>query len=109
MERYKQATFGPRADRLSINRLAQMLLEFAEVLEQKPIHEEDLPGTESESELRRVKRRKGRRALADFENLPVNTQIYVERGRAGLSVLWRGTQRDRQRGKLADRVYSGTL
>jgi len=35
LERYKKATYGPRADRLSMNQLAQMLLEFAEALEQK--------------------------------------------------------------------------
>jgi transposase len=76
LERYKKATYGPRADRLSMNQLAQMLLEFAEVLEQKPIPLEDLRQAEAEPELRRVKRRKGRRALANFENLPVNTQVY---------------------------------
>ena len=31
---------------------------------------------EPESELRRVKRRRGRRHLANFENLPVTTQVY---------------------------------
>src|SRR5580658_2922364 len=71
LERYKKATYGPRADRLSMNQLAQMLLESAEVLEQKPINLEDL-----ETEVRRVKRRKGRRALANFENLPVQTHVY---------------------------------
>ena len=76
LERYKKATYGPRADRLSMNQLAQMLLEFAEALEQKPIQWEDLQPAEPEPELRRVKRRKGRRALANFENLPVNTQVY---------------------------------
>ena len=76
LERYKKATYGPRADRLSMNQLAQMLLEFAEALEEKPIHLEDLRPAEPESELRRVKRRKGRRALANFENLPVNTHVY---------------------------------
>ena len=50
LERYKKATYGPRADRLSMNQLAQMLLEFAEALEQKPIHLEDLRGTEPEPE-----------------------------------------------------------
>jgi len=74
LERYKKATYGPRADRLSMNQLAQMLLEFAETLEQKPINLEDL--REAEPELRRVKRRKGRRALANFENLPVQTHVY---------------------------------
>jgi len=76
LERYKKATYGPRADRLSMNQLAQMLLEFAEALEQKPIQLEDLRPAEAEPELRRVKRRQGRRALANFENLPVNTYVY---------------------------------
>jgi AraC-like DNA-binding protein len=49
LERCKKATYGPRADRLSMNRLAQMLLEFAEALEQKPIQLEDLrPADEAE-------------------------------------------------------------
>jgi transposase len=74
--RYKKATYGPRADRLSENELAQALLEFAEALEQKPIHSEDLAKAESEPELRKVKRRKGRRALANFENLPISTHVY---------------------------------
>ena len=76
LERYKKATYGPRADRLSMNQLAQMLLEFAEGLEQKPINLEDLREAEPETEVRRVKRRTGRRALANFENLPVNTYVY---------------------------------
>ena len=59
-----------------MNQLAQMLLEFSEALEQKPIHLEDLQQAEPEPELRRVKRRKGRRALANFANLPVHTQVY---------------------------------
>ncbi|HYT21376.1 MAG TPA: IS66 family transposase [Candidatus Polarisedimenticolia bacterium] len=76
LERYKKATYGPRADRLSMNQLAQMLLEFAEALEQKPINLEDLREAEPGTEVRRVKRRKGRRALANFENLPVKTYVY---------------------------------
>jgi transposase len=76
LERYKKATYGPRADRLSMNQLAQMLLEFAEALEQKPINLEDLREAEPETEVRRVQRRKGRRALANFENLPVKTYVY---------------------------------
>src|SRR5215472_4617196 len=77
LERYKKATYGPRADRLSMNQLAQMLLEFAEALQQKPINLEDLRETEApEPEVRRVKGRKGRRALANFENLPVHTYVY---------------------------------
>jgi transposase len=76
LERYKKATYGPRADRLSMNQLAQMLLEFAERLEERPINLEDLRLAEPEPEVRRVKRRKGRRALANFENLPVQTYVY---------------------------------
>ena len=74
--RYKKATYGPRADRLSENELAQALLEFAEELEQKPLPAESLPQGEAQSELRRIKRRKGRRALANFEHLPVSTHVY---------------------------------
>src|SRR5580692_3796344 len=74
--RYKKATYGPRADRLSENELAQALLEFAEELEQKPLPAEGLPQGEAEPEVRRVQRRKGRRALANFDHLPVSTHVY---------------------------------
>jgi transposase len=74
--RYKKATYGPRADRLSENELAQALLEFAEELEQKPLQAESLAQGEAEPEVRRVQRRKGRRALANFDNLPVSTHVY---------------------------------
>src|SRR6266403_2273054 len=74
--RYKKATYGPRADRLSENELAQALLEFAEELQQQPLPAEGLPQGEAEQEVRRVQRRKGRRALANFENLPVSTHVY---------------------------------
>jgi transposase len=76
LERYKKMYYGPRADRLhSSADLAQALLEFAEQLDHKPIHPEATKG-EPEYELRRVKRRKGRRNLANFENLPVTTHIH---------------------------------
>jgi len=75
--RYKKATYGPRADRLNNeSELAQALLGFAEELEQKPLLQENLPAGEAEAEVRRVRRRKGRRALANFENLPVSTHVY---------------------------------
>ncbi len=74
--RYKKATYGPRADRLSENELAQALLEFAEELEQKTLPAESLPQGEAQPELRRIKRRKGPRALANFEHLPVSTHVY---------------------------------
>ena len=78
LERYKRWYYGPRADRLRTpGELAQLLLNFAEALDQKPIP----PGNgeqlaEPKEELRRVQRRKGRRDLARFENLPVTTHVY---------------------------------
>src|SRR6202166_3290204 len=74
--RYKKATYGPRADRLTENELAQALLDFAEELEQKPLAAESVPQKEAEPEVRRVQRRKGRRALANFDHLPVSTHVY---------------------------------
>jgi transposase len=76
--RLKKWYYGPRADRLqSEGDLAQLLLGFAETLDRKPVNPADLPPhPEPEEELRRVKRRKGRRRVADFENLPVTTQVH---------------------------------
>ena len=78
LERFRKWYYGPRADRLqSDNDLAQMLLTFAEELDRKPVNADDLPcRTEPEEELRRVKRRPGRRNLANFENLPVTTHVH---------------------------------
>ena len=77
LQRYKKWRYGPRADRLTNEEMAQALLEFGEQLQSKPIHPEDVAGrAEPEYELRRVKRRPGRRHLANFENLPVTTQVY---------------------------------
>ena len=78
----KKLYCGPRADRLqSEAEIAQALLEFAEQLEQKPIHPQDVPpqskaAAEPEYELRRVKKRKGRRALANFDHLPTTTHVH---------------------------------
>ncbi len=78
LERFKKWYYGPRADRLqSTGELAQLLLNFAEELEAKA----DSSGrcsapAESAEEQRRVKRRKGRRHLANFENLPVTTRVH---------------------------------
>jgi transposase len=81
--RYKKWYYGPPADRLqSSGELAQALLNFGEELEQKPVHPDDAAaGSEPASEGRRVKRRRGRRALASFENLPVTTQVYELSGK----------------------------
>lgn len=78
LARYKKLYYGPHADRLrSDQKLAQALLDFAQELEQKPIHPQDIPPqSEPEYELRRVKKGKGRRQIANFENLPVTTQVY---------------------------------
>jgi len=78
LERYKKWYYGPRADRLqSSAELAQLLLNFAEEMDRKPVNPDDVPPrTEPEEELRRVKRRRGRRNLANFENLPVTTQVH---------------------------------
>ncbi|HVH85114.1 MAG TPA: IS66 family transposase [Terriglobales bacterium] len=103
MDRYKRWYYGPRADRLqSTGELAQMLLGFSEELDQKPVNRDDVPAqTEPEEELRRVKRRKGRRNLANFENLPTITHVYelsgaeracihcgVERAETGSEESW---------------------
>jgi transposase len=76
--RLKKWYYGPRADRLqSEGDLAQLLLNFAETLDQKPVNPADLPPhAEPEEELRRVRRRKGRRRVQDFENLPVTTHVH---------------------------------
>jgi transposase len=78
LERYKKWYYGPRADRLqSSDELAQMLLSFSEEMDRKPINPDDLvPNAGPQEELRRVKRRKGRRNLANFENLPVTTHVH---------------------------------
>ena len=57
--------------------ICSCFLDFAEQLESKPPHPDDVPPQAAhEQQLRRVKRRKGRRNLANFENLPVSTQVY---------------------------------
>src|ERR1700677_2095919 len=78
LERFKRWYYGPRADRLQgSGELAQLLLNFAEELDRKPIQPDDVPPHgEPQEELRRVKRRRGRRHLANFENLPVTTRVH---------------------------------
>ena len=65
LDRYKKWYYGPRADRLqTTGDLAQMLLGFAEALDQKPVNPGDIPAhTEPDEELRRVSRRGERRIL----------------------------------------------
>lgn len=78
LERYKKWYYGPRADRLqSSGELAQMLLDFAAELDCKPVQPDDVPPqAEPSEELRRVRRRPGRRNLANFDNLPVTTHVH---------------------------------
>ena len=78
LDRYKKWYYGPRADRLkSPGELAQALLAFGEELAQKPVSREEAAAAGAPAgEWRRVKRRRGRRALAHFENLPVTTHVY---------------------------------
>jgi len=48
LARYKKWYYGPRADRLnSTSELAQVLLDFGQELEQRPIHPEDVPAASS--------------------------------------------------------------
>jgi transposase len=83
LERYKKWYYGPRADRLQASgELGQALLNFGEELERTPVHPEDVAaGTAPASEGRPVQRRRGRRALTNFENLPVTTQVYELSGK----------------------------
>lgn len=78
LERYKKWYYGPRADRLqSAGDMAQLLLDFAVSMDQKPVQPDDVPrGTPQDQEVRRVRRRTGRRNLANFENLPVTTHVH---------------------------------
>ena len=78
LERYKKWYYGPRADRLhSSGEMAQMLLAFAEELDRKPVHPDDVPpATEPAAATRRVRQHKGRRNLADSENLPFTTHVH---------------------------------
>lgn len=78
LDGYKKRYYGPRADQLeSADDLAQLLLNFAGEMDRKPINADDVPPrSEPQEQLRRVKRGKGRRHLANFENLPVTTHVY---------------------------------
>ena len=78
LERFKKWYYGPRADRLaSEGEVAQMMLAFAEEVDRKPVHPDDLPpAAEAADEPRRLRRRTGRRNLAHFENLPVTTHVH---------------------------------
>ena len=68
-------SYGPRADKVGTG---QLLLEFAELLEQKPLDsapEEAAPVQPVETPSRHIRRR-GRRNLADYKDLPVQQHIH---------------------------------
>ncbi|HVA64750.1 MAG TPA: IS66 family transposase [Terriglobales bacterium] len=76
---FRKRYYGPRADRLEGDAaLGQMLLEFSAELEQRPVNRDDAPAgpSESDSQLRRVKKRRGRRNLAKFEALPERIVVH---------------------------------
>jgi transposase len=90
LDRLKKRYYGPRADRLeTMTDLAQMLLSFAEELDNKPVHPEDASGSPPEQSQqpqqpqqptqqpqRHLQKSKGRRNLAKFENLPATTFVH---------------------------------
>ena len=103
LELLKKRYYGPRADKLrSMAELGQLLLAFSEELMAKPVNAGDVASdAKPERELRWVRRRKGRRNLAAFENLPVQTIVHelsaeericgccgVERQEIGAEVSW---------------------
>ena len=88
LDRLKKRYYGPRADRLeTMTDLAQMLLSFAEELDNKPVHPEDAaagsppeqaqqPQPPAQQQQRHLQKSKGRRNLAKFENLPTTTFVH---------------------------------
>jgi transposase len=73
LELLKKRYYGPRADRVD---LGQLLLEFAQELESRPVNPQDLPagpGSVDPQAVRRVKR--GRRRLADLD-LPTVERVH---------------------------------
>ncbi|HUY04479.1 MAG TPA: IS66 family transposase, partial [Rhodocyclaceae bacterium] len=106
--RLRKQVYGPRADRAkTTEELAQMLLEFALDLENRPVNPADLTGTgEGEAapgdrkQIRRISRH-GRRKLADCDALPTRRVIHdlapeqrgcqacgAERARIGEESTW---------------------
>src|ERR1035437_3805893 len=66
--------YGPRADKVSVG---QLLLDFAVKLEARPIVTEDLPpGTDPVTATRRVGTGRGRRNLAERQDLPVIEHLH---------------------------------
>ena len=77
--RLKKLYYGPRADRLhQLGDVNQLLLQFPQDLEARPVNPADLPGDAPETEMKTVRRvRGGRRNLAAFDHLPATRRIPV--------------------------------
>ena len=112
LDRYKKWYYGPRADRLqSTGELAQMLLGFAEALDQQA----GQPGRCSAAcgAGRRTAAGEAAQGPAPSGQLRKSSGhhacIRAERGATGLSLLRRRAQGDRPGGELADRAYSRAL
>lgn len=74
----KKRYYGPRADRVD---LGQLLLEFAQDLEARPVDPRDLPADgpaeDPPADARTVRRvRRGRRSLADLDKLPTIQKVH---------------------------------
>jgi transposase len=76
--RYKKWYYGPKADQLATpGDVSQMLLSFAQQQEERPIDPQDLPSAVNADDpdqlksVRRIKRGRGRRKLASFDQLPL--------------------------------------
>jgi transposase len=76
--RLKKMYYGPRADRLQTpGDVAQLLLEFAQELESRPVNPADLPADVPDAEVKTVRRvRRGRRNLAAFDHLPITRKVH---------------------------------
>ena len=99
LEQLKKRYYGPRADTLDIG---QLLLEFATVLERKPVHPGDLPPGTTPQEAKNIRRaRRGRRRIADLDKLPVIPNVHdlpddqkpcpccgIERQKIGQEITW---------------------
>jgi transposase len=76
--RLKKMYYGPRADRLQTpGDVAQLLLQFAQDMESRPVNQADVPADAPEAEVKTIRRvRRGRRNLAAFDHLPVTRKEY---------------------------------
>jgi hypothetical protein len=110
LERYKKWYYGPRADRLQSSAdLAQLLLNFAEEMDRKPVNPDDVPPAEPEEELRRVKRRKGGAILPTSKIFLSPPGPRVEREQRACPCCGSRAQGDRHGRELAGGISSRPL